>query len=243
MPDPLYDWKFAGNASNPRCPNINWDCNPPNACASHPDTLRGYCCDAVAHGNCWNWGDAGHDPEYTKLCSDDEKLKNWRCERKSEVCSGVEGFCEIQDKKELNVLPEIGSSVLQKLYSSMYSANTSATYLSFDPSTLLAATQTSSLTAQSEAATSTSTESSTAATSNAVENKGGLSGGAIGGIVAGSIVGVALLGLGVWLFKKRRRGEGVIKAYHAGNSKSDASPQRTEGELDSRPISELPTSR
>ncbi|KAM6536144.1 hypothetical protein FALCPG4_005661 [Fusarium falciforme] len=189
----LNEWKFA---TEDRCPEIEFDCIPPSACARHPTTGRNYCCDAEVGGICWNQGNAGEDNEVTEACSTAEDLKGWRCMRGSEECVRGEkiNLCTLPRKEAENPLPEIGSSVLEEMYSSLSVSAPSETYLSFDPSALIAATQTSSSTATSTAASTTaSTESTTAdaasataVATNTTEPESGLSGGAIGGSWRGS---------------------------------------------------------
>ena len=160
-------------------------------------------------------------------------------------------MCTLPRKEAENPLLQIGSSVLEEIYSSLSVSAPSETYLSFDPSALIAATQTSSSTAVSIAASATaSTESTTAdaasataAATDTTEPESGLSGGAIGGIVVGVVVGVALLGLGVWfLLRKRRRGR-TTEVDCMGEKKGDADRRiedRRISELESREVRELP---
>lgn len=250
----LNEWKFA--AEN-RCPEIDYACIPPRACARHPTTGRNYCCNVEVGAGCWNQGNAGEDYEVTKACSTDEDLKGWRCMRGSEECvrGGGTDLCTLPRKEAENPLPEIGSSVLEEMYSSLSVSEPSATYLSFDPSALIAATQTSSSAATSTVdsttdSTSASTESTTAdaasatsAATNTTEPESGLSGGAIGGIVAGVVVGVALLGLAAWFLLMKKRGERVTKVDNPGETKSDADRRIRDqqmAELESREVRELP---
>lgn len=160
-------------------------------------------------------------------------------------------MCTLPRKEAENPLAEIESSVLEEMYSSLSVSAASETYLSFDPSALVAATQTSSSTATSTAVSTTaSTESTaadaasaTAAATNTAEPDSGLSGGAIGGIVAGVVVGVALLGLGVWFLLKKKRRERVPELDNPGETKSDADRQmqdRQMAELGTRELRELP---
>ncbi|KAJ4135268.1 hypothetical protein NW768_004890 [Fusarium equiseti] len=139
-------------------------------------------------------------------------------------------------KEAENPLPQIGSLVLEEMYSSLSVSAPSGTYLSFDPLALIAATQTSSSTTADAA-------SATAAATNTTESESGLSGGAIGGIVAGSVVGVALLGLGAWFLLRKKRRERVPAVDNLGETKSDADRQmqdRQMAELGSRELQELP---
>ncbi|RSL41372.1 hypothetical protein CEP53_012798 [Fusarium sp. AF-6] len=250
MPVELNEWKFA---TENRCPEIGFDCIPPSACAKHPTTGRNYCCNADVEAVCWNQGNAGEDDEATKACSTDERLEGWRCMRGSEECirGGKINLCTLPPKEAENPLPEIGSSVLEEMYSSLSHSKPSETYLSFDPSALIAATETSSSPATSTAAsTIPSTESTTAdaVSATAVDTdttkpESGLSGGAIGGIVAGVVVGVALLGLGAWILLRKMRRERVPKVDNPGETKSDADRRirdRQMAELDSREVRELP---
>ncbi|EEU38816.1 uncharacterized protein NECHADRAFT_83089 [Fusarium vanettenii 77-13-4] len=242
----LNEWKFA---TEDRCPEIGFDCIPPSACARHPNTGRNYCCNADVEGICWNQGNAGEDNEVTKACSTAEDLKGWRCMRGSEECvrGGKINLCTLPRKEAENPLPEIGSSVLEEMYSSLSVSAPSETYLSFDPSALIAATQTSSSTAASTTASTESTTadaaSATAVVTNTTEPESGLGGGAIGGIVAGVVVGVALLGLGAWYLLRKKRRERVPKVDSLGETKSDADHQirdRQMAELGSRELQELP---
>ncbi|RTE73526.1 hypothetical protein BHE90_012061 [Fusarium euwallaceae] len=208
-------------------------------------------------GGCWNQGNVGEDNEVTKACSTAEDLKGWRCMRGSEECvrGGKINLCTLPRKEAENPLPEIGSSVLEEMYSSLSVSAPSETYLSFDPSALIAATQTSSSTATSTAdpttdSTTASTESTTAdtasateAATNTTEPESGLSGGAIGGIVAGVVVGVVLLGLAAWFLLRKKRRERVTKVDNPGETKSEADRRiqdRQTAELGSRELQELP---
>lgn len=83
-----------------------------------------------------------------------------------------------------NLLEQISNVSLYAAYSSISSANPSASYLSFDPRQLATATPTAS------------------SNPEAVDS-GHLSGAAIGGIVAGVVVGVILLSMNIWLFVDR----------------------------------------
>ncbi|CAG7561894.1 unnamed protein product [Fusarium equiseti] len=239
----LNDWKFATEG---RCPDIKGYCLPPRACARHPTTDRNYCCNADGDRFCWNQGNAGEDKEATKACSTAEHLKGWRCMRGSEECvrGGKTDLCILAHKEAENPLPEIGSSVLEEMYSSLSTLEPSATYLSFHPSALIAATQTSSSTATSTAASTTAdAASATAVATNTTEPESGLSGGAIGGIVAGVVVGVVLLGLGAWFLLRKKRRKRVPKVENPGEAKSDADHQirdRQMAELGSRERQELP---
>ncbi|RSL95922.1 hypothetical protein CDV31_013701 [Fusarium ambrosium] len=245
----LNEWKFA---TENRCPEIGFDCIPPSACAKHPTTGRNYCCNADVEAICWNQGNAGEDDEATKACSTDERLEGWRCMRGSEECirGGKINLCTLPPKVAENPLPEIGSSVLEEMYSSLSHSKPSETYLSFDPSALIAATETSSSPATSTASTIASTESTTAdaasataSATNTTEPKSGLSGGAIGGIVAGVVVGVALLGLGAWFLLRKKRRERMTKVDRTGETKIDADGRirdRQMAELDSHEVRELP---
>lgn len=156
-------------------------------------------------------------------------------------------MCILTHKEAENPLPEIGSSVLKEMYSSLSTLEPSATYLSFDPSALIAATQTSSWTATSTAASTESNTadaaSATAVATDTTDPESGLSGGAIGGIVAGVVVGVALLGLGAWFLLRKKRRERVPKVDNPGVTKTDADHRirdRQMAELGSRELRELP---
>ncbi|KAM0560084.1 hypothetical protein ACHAPJ_004044 [Fusarium lateritium] len=123
--------------------------------------------------------------------------------------------------------------------------------MSFDPSELIAATQSSSSTVPT---TSTSTESTTAnavsttgtgtATATDAPDSGSkLSGSAIGGIVAGIVVGLALLALGAWFLWKKKRHPAVATVDYVDETKDNAGRHqqtRQVTELESRQVQELP---
>lgn len=116
----------------------------------------------------------------------------------SEVCTGNSGQTNNCWNTGHDTLADIARSVLNDTYLSLSSARPSLSSWTFDPATLIAATQTYSSSTTLPSVSATSTFSPTSSPSSHI------SGGAIGGIVVG-VVAVIVLAAGFGIYFSRRR--------------------------------------
>ncbi|KAL9110445.1 MAG: hypothetical protein Q9227_004989 [Pyrenula ochraceoflavens] len=123
----------------------------------------------------------------------------------SEVCTGAQDQINICWASAHDLLLNISSGALQDTYSSLSSAQPSASSWSFDPQTLIASTQTTSTSTTRETSSSTTTPVSSASSTSSSSSSSSPSGGAIAGIVIGALAALALIGAAIWFLMRHRR--------------------------------------
>lgn len=207
-----------GNSSAPRkCGDMIYECPAPSMCSMDTLTRKWYCCEpGNQDGPCWNGastcgGSGTNQPSGQQIgCSNLDV--NYCCSDAEQCTKNAKQFRICWSKQE-NPIRFLNSTELNQTYSSLSSAQPSATSITIDKAKLLAMTSTTpgvspSSTPTSASATSSITSSSTPASSSS----SGLSGGAIGGIVGGIVGGLALLGaIGFFLWRRKRSAQGASK--------------------------------
>lgn len=199
---------FATQKSNWTCGDLYYECPPPRACV-HDSTLdKFYCCtNGASDGVCWSGStDCGTDnkPESGQIgCSSGENA--FCCLQNREECTQTENQINIcWATANQNPYTNFTDKEMNNTFSSISSARPQATTLTFNPQKLLSTSVPATSIADSTPIT-TSTSSSTSSSSPSTSSTGdsGLSGGAIGGIVVGVVGGLAVIGLGAFLFWRR----------------------------------------
>ncbi|KAH7089240.1 hypothetical protein FB567DRAFT_591351 [Paraphoma chrysanthemicola] len=219
--DRLY---FAANSSNFFCTNgFGLSCRPPSICA-HDDLInKYYCCNpgdpsAVCYTgmnvDCkgTNGGPSGAQQQCTsKYC----------CLLDREKCTQVTNQINICWATAENPVANLSKQLSNETYSSLSSAQPSATSFPININALLAsstpASLASSLSASATSSTSSSPSPSTTGTNGG--GGGGLSGGAIGGIVGGVVGGLALLGaIAFFLWRRKNNANKTAGDYDANTT-------------------------
>ncbi|KAL9622660.1 MAG: hypothetical protein Q9160_002970 [Pyrenula sp. 1 TL-2023] len=132
----------------------------------------------------------------------------------SEKCTESPGQINICWASAHDLLLNISSPTLNDTYSSLSSAKPSASSWSFDPQTLIAATQTtSSTTSKTTSSTTTALPTSSVTpspTTSPVSSSSSspISGGAIAGIVVGALAGLTVLSAAIWFLMRHTRKQG-----------------------------------
>lgn len=118
----------------------------------------------------------------------------------SEVCTGNSGQTNNCWNTAHDTLADIDRSALNETYLLLSSARPSLSSWTFDPATLIAATQTSSSSTTPPSVSATSTISPTSSPSARI------SGGAIAGIVVGVVAAIAIAaGFGIYFLRRRNK--------------------------------------
>ncbi|KAM3070504.1 hypothetical protein ACMFMG_010326 [Clarireedia jacksonii] len=228
--DSFDNFYFTSNLTDYVCPGFgSARCPPPKACARDTRTGATYCCDTRDPNRpkmgrvCWNIGTNCLKDGTTEDCGDGNYV--WCCLSKTEVCTRNSGQINNCWNTAHDTLQDIDPSVLNDTYLSLSSATSALSSWTFDPATLIAATQTSSssTTPPSVSATSTVSPTSTVSSTSTVSPtstvplesnisptsspSSHVSGGAIGGIVVGVVAVIALVAGFVIYFSRRRNKE------------------------------------
>jgi hypothetical protein len=114
-----------------------------------------------------------------------------------EICTQLAGQVRICYSSAKNPLQNITASLLNQTYSSLSSAQPSASAYNFDPAVLIAQTQ--------PTLTRPVTATSSGVPPNAKPSPNHLSGGAIAGVVIGALAVAAIAGLAAILFLQHRK--------------------------------------
>lgn len=223
---------FTSNATKFVCPKwgtapnafvYNYKCIAPRACAIGPNSSnRQYCCSP---------GSACFRPP-SKCASDGSTFTctglgaSWCCLTNEESCGQNPSKINICISLTDDILRNVSGSVLNKTYSSLTSAQPSASSYSFDPYELMAQTQTTS----TEASTSTQTAGPS-------DHHHSLSGGAIAGIVLGVFGGVAVIAFLIAFILKRRKRSGPRDPEVSELSSNYAHAAPGPQEIHSEPVS------
>ncbi|KAF2190433.1 hypothetical protein K469DRAFT_721292 [Zopfia rhizophila CBS 207.26] len=208
---------FTSEASNWRCPGLRFNCPAPWVCAYDGLLDKHYCCGTGSEDICWNGntncGGADKTPSTNQIgCS-----------------SGQNAFCCLKDREECtqrfnqinicwatakNPFANFGEEKSNATFSSLSSANPSATTFAFDRAQLTvsstsAASSSAATSSASISETSTGTSSTPTQTQSSNDSDSGISGGAIGGIVVGVVAGLALIGAGAFFLWRRQHNKSV----------------------------------
>ncbi|KAI6380130.1 hypothetical protein MCOR25_001781 [Pyricularia grisea] len=223
------DWFFTTFQSTPSCPGFgsNYCPAPEKACAKDPNTGRRYCCDGPKKDSsvCWTLPTDCKSDGSTIKCGgnnnnskrDDSGDGSWCCLAGTEKCTETKGQINICWSSRWDPLNNVTEGELATVYSSLSSAQPSATSLRFDVAAMVSTTATADATAgraiDPSLATTTGPGGPNRPTgppdgfgfrNGAGTNQNELSGGAIAGIVIGVLAGVAMIVAAAVLFVRRQ---------------------------------------
>ncbi|KAL5894875.1 hypothetical protein ACKVWC_000092 [Pyricularia oryzae] len=215
------DWFFTTFQSTPSCPGFGlaYCPAPEKACARDPTTGRRYCCDGSKKDTsvCWTLATDCKQDGSTSRCGGGGS-SSWCCLAGTEKCTETKNQVNICWSTGWDPLNNVTQEDMAKVYSSLSSAQPSATSLPFDVASIIRATATATVTAgraldDPALATTTGPSGPLRPTGppdgfgfrNGVTNQNELSGGAIAGIVVGVLAGVALIVAGALWFVRRER--------------------------------------
>ncbi|TLS21249.1 uncharacterized protein PpBr36_10572 [Pyricularia pennisetigena] len=227
------DWFFTTFQSTPSCPGfgLNYCPAPEKACARDPNTGRRYCCDGPKKKDsvCWTLSTDCKADGSTINCGGASKGDgSWCCLAGAEKCTETKDQINICWSSRWDPLNNVTEGDLARVYSSLSSAQPSATSLGFDVASMVRATATA--TASADAMAGRVVDPSLATTTaqigplrptgppgegfgfrnGVVANPSELSGGAIAGIVIGVLAGLAMIVAGaLWFVRRQQRKEHV----------------------------------
>ncbi|KAH7115861.1 hypothetical protein B0J11DRAFT_112509 [Dendryphion nanum] len=206
---------FSTNATRWKCPKgLAFDCIAPNVCTHETVLDKWYCCGPEQGSVCWSGSTTCSGSEKNTPGTNQLGCGSYCCLNSREQCTQRTNQINICWATPPNPFVNITGAKINETFSSLSSANPTASTYSFDIKAALAtATPTPSASSSSastgaSAASQTATNSptSTALTSQTPEPSSGLSGGAIGGIVVGVVGGLALLaGLAFFFWRRGKK--------------------------------------
>ncbi|TLD14622.1 hypothetical protein PspLS_11003 [Pyricularia sp. CBS 133598] len=217
------DWFFTTFQSTPSCPGFGlaYCPAPQKACARDPTTGRRYCCDGARNKDsvCWALATDCKSDGSTSKCGGGGS--SWCCLAGTEKCTETKNQINICWSTGWDPLNNVTEGDLAKVYSSLSSAQPSATSLRFDLGSIIRATATATPDVNSGRALDDPALATTTGPSgplrptgppdgfgfrNGVTNQNELSGGAIAGIVVGVLAGVAMIVAGaLWFVRQERK--------------------------------------
>ncbi|KAH6622002.1 hypothetical protein C7974DRAFT_377632 [Boeremia exigua] len=204
-------FEFSSNATNRICRNMKFKCRPPAICAHEKVADKYYCCHPG--GKCTGSKEVcthGIALAGQQLC--DKNDTAFCCMKTSEQCTEIGEQINVCWSNTLNPVEHISEEVMNNAFSSLSSADPSATAYAvklIDLLQLSTSTMVSSSTATSASSSENpsivSSASSSPTSNTKLQENNWLSGGAIGGIIGGVVGGLALLGVvGFLLWRPRR---------------------------------------
>ncbi|EJT69573.1 hypothetical protein GGTG_13189 [Gaeumannomyces tritici R3-111a-1] len=219
-------WAWATNASNSACPGMSLKCRQPNACARDPNISRWYCCGASGDdfSVCWAGSTTCSSDGSTFECRKGQTT--WCCRSNRESCTLVSNQINVCWSNGHNTLKNISVPDIESaLASRSAAAPSSASYISFDPLSLIAQTapppsSTSTSTGSPrDNASRTSSTVGPAQTDPAPASQGGAGSSPNGlepGVIAGIVIAIAatfVLGaIGTFFLRRRKKDRSAAAA-------------------------------
>ncbi|KAF7188318.1 hypothetical protein HII31_10382 [Pseudocercospora fuligena] len=196
--------QFYFNSSN-GCDGLAFGCEAPfSMCAYDSVKDKYYCCSGEQYNACRAFSTSCTDSASTQTCGDG----SWCClsESGGERCTSRSGQINVCVATQDNPIADVPQLLMNETYSSLTSANPSATSLSVDVTSLVAEATSSSSSTSSAATTASSTTSTAGPTSTtANSDSGSTTTGAIAGGVVGGVAGLAIIGGVIWFFLRKRK--------------------------------------
>ncbi|KAL8366474.1 hypothetical protein RB595_004988 [Gaeumannomyces hyphopodioides] len=219
-------WAWSTNSSSFKCPGMGFECKAPGACARDPSISKWYCCNANSDpfNLCWTGATTCSDDGTTFECRNGQS--KWCCTSKREVCTSAANQINICWSTGYDTLKNISVSAIESAHASRSAAApSSASYISFDPLSLIAQTappsssastssssQTSATGSLTDSVSKTSSTGGPAQTDPAAASQGGtgsssagLGTGAIAGIAIGIASGIILAAIVIFFLWRRNK--------------------------------------
>ncbi|KAF2165051.1 hypothetical protein M409DRAFT_55953 [Zasmidium cellare ATCC 36951] len=203
---------FYFNSSN-GCPGLGIGCTAPESmCAYDSVNDKYYCCSGSNYDICRAFaatcgGSDGGPSSSQQTCTSGSD--SWCClSANNERCTSRTGQVNVCVATQDNPIAAVPELLMNETFSSLSSADPSATSYSVDVNSLAARATASSTSSSSLQSTSTTTSpSATTTQSPAPDDSDSISGGAIAGIVVGCVVGLAAIAGLIWFLLRRRRSQ------------------------------------